>query len=337
MRKLSIHSFTASVARAWTQRFESPALTAQRPRAILGVALWLVTTTLGANPSSIPDSQGVYRLPYADGTRVRVFADVITHTPRGRLDLYAVGGEKPYRVVAAAAGRVVAIQDRYSKQQDGRTAQICQQNYVWIEHPNGEWTNYSHLAKDSVTKKAGLKIGDEVNAGRYIGDEGAVGCAMFDHVHFEVALPDKEHPIDSGGFLTDNDNGKRELNPRLYGVPGQKAVKDQTYVALARRASNATGVRHDSSPHRTSFVTVKDGVQLEVPDGRGVGKAIVLLAASAPTARIFDDFAPTLTNRKVITDGRARLIWRRGLFDGVDDQGFNRAFLRFEPQAELFL
>jgi len=225
------------------------------------LATILATGAAGANSSSIPDSQGVYRLPYADGTAVKVFADVNTHTPKGRLDLYAASGKQPYRVVAAAAGRVVAIQDSYSKQQDGRTAAVCQQNFVWIEHPNGEWTNYSHLAKDSVTKKAGLKAGDQVSAGQYIGDEGAVGCAMFDHVHFEVARPDQKRPIDSGGFLTDNDNGKRELNPRFYGVPGQNAVKDQTYVAVPLRRSNATHVRPDPPPHGAVLVTVKDGVR----------------------------------------------------------------------------
>ena len=106
---------------------------------------------------------------------------------------------------------------------------------MWIEHPNGEWTNHSHLAKDSVTNKVGLKVGDEVNAGQYIGDEGAVGCAMFKDVHFEVAIPYKEHPIDGAGFLTDNDNGKRELNPRFCRMPGRNAVKDQTYLAVPCR------------------------------------------------------------------------------------------------------
>jgi hypothetical protein len=48
---------------------------------------------------------------------------------------------------------------------------------VWIAHPNGEWTNYSHIAHDPA-KKAGLKVGDWVKAGQYLGDEGAVGRAM---------------------------------------------------------------------------------------------------------------------------------------------------------------
>src|ERR1700761_6906944 len=96
---------------------------------------------------------------------------------RGRPPAARFRAEK-HRVVAAAAGRIVAIQDAYGEQQSGRAAGDCHNNYVWIAHPNGEWTNYSHVAQGSVTKKAKLKVGDEVAAGAYLGDEGAVGCAM---------------------------------------------------------------------------------------------------------------------------------------------------------------
>jgi murein DD-endopeptidase MepM/ murein hydrolase activator NlpD len=174
-------------------------------------------------------SQGFYRLPFADGTEVKVFDDFLTHRPVGRVDLFAVEGVPPYRVVAAAAGRIVAIQDRYSEQHSGRAAKDCHNNYVWIAHPNGEWTNYSHIAHDTVTKKAKLKVGDWVKAGQYLGDEGAVGCAMLHHVHFEVAVPDSKMPIDDGGFLTDNDNGKRERNPKFCGIPGNLAIKGKAY------------------------------------------------------------------------------------------------------------
>lgn len=176
-------------------------------------------------------SSGLYRLPFADGTIVRVFDDFNTHRPLGRTDLFAVDGNEPYRVVAAADGRVMAIQDSYGEQQSGRAAALCHNNFVWIAHPNGEWTNYSHLAMGSVTGKAGLKVGDEVKRGQYLGDEGAVGCAMLKHVHFEVAVPNSSQPIDSGGFLTDNDNGKRERNPRFCRLPGTFVKKGLQYRA----------------------------------------------------------------------------------------------------------
>lgn len=191
----------------------------------------LVNAALAADQTVGALSAGLYRLPFADGTAVKVFDDFTTHRPRGRVDLYALGEGGPYRVVAAATGRIVAIQDSFNEQQSGRAAADCHNNYVWIAHPNGEWTNYSHLAHGSVTNGAQLKVGDQVAAGTYIGDEGAVGCAMLKHVHFEVAVPDNKTPIDAGGFLIDNEDGRRERNPRFCGVPDHRAVKSATYRA----------------------------------------------------------------------------------------------------------
>ncbi len=51
----------------------------------------------------------------------------------------------------------------------------------------------------------------------------------------------------------------------------------------------------DPSKHRVQFVTVEDGVRLEVLDWGGSGRAVVLLAGSGNTAHVFDDFAPKLT------------------------------------------
>ena len=189
--------------------------------------------SLASDPEhGAPQSKASYRLPFADGTSVKVFDDFTSHRPQGRVDLFAVEGKPPYRVVAAAAGRIAAIQDNYSEQQSGRAAADCHNNYVWIAHPNGEWTNYSHLAHGSVTGLAKLKVGDEVAAGTYLGNEGAVGCAMLDHVHFEVAVPDLRKPIDAGGFLLDNEGGKRERNPRFCGIVGGVAAKGATYRAV---------------------------------------------------------------------------------------------------------
>ena len=203
---------------------------------VLGASLSAVLggASLAGDPEhGTPQSKASYRLPFADGTSVKVFDDFTSHRPQGRVDLFAVEGKPPYRVVAAAAGRIAAIQDSYSEQQSGRAAADCHNNYVWIAHPNGEWTNYSHLAHDSVTRLAKLKVGDEVTAGQYLGNEGAVGCAMLDHVHFEVAVPaDPRKAIDAGGFLLDNEGGKRERNPRFCGIAGGVVAKGATYRAV---------------------------------------------------------------------------------------------------------
>jgi non-heme chloroperoxidase len=52
----------------------------------------------------------------------------------------------------------------------------------------------------------------------------------------------------------------------------------------------------DPSTHRARFVTVEDGVHLEVLDWGGDGRPVVLLAGSGNSAHVFDDFAPRLTD-----------------------------------------
>lgn len=95
----------------------------------------------------------------------------------------------------------------------------------------------------SVTRKAHLKVGDHVKAGQYLGDEGEVGCAMLKHRHFEVAVPDLKDPIDAGGFLKDNDNAKRERNPRFCGVSGHNVIEGFSYTAVPCRESASRGER----------------------------------------------------------------------------------------------
>ncbi len=52
---------------------------------------------------------------------------------------------------------------------------------------------------------------------------------------------------------------------------------------------------HDPSRHKVQFVTVANGVRLEVLDWGGSGRPLVLLAGLGTTAHVFDGFAETLT------------------------------------------
>ena len=52
----------------------------------------------------------------------------------------------------------------------------------------------------------------------------------------------------------------------------------------------------DPSPHTTRFVKEDRGVRLEVLDWGGADRPLVLLAGGGNTARVFDNFAPKLTD-----------------------------------------
>lgn len=169
-------------------------------------------------------SRGIYRIPYAPGTEVKVTSDHLTHDPRYRIDLKAVDGPEPYRVVAAADGVVRFIVDRFSENRPGKTP--CNNNYVWIEHPNGEWTKYSHMTKDSVSVDARLSVGDHVTAGTFLGCEDDVGCAHGEHLHFEVAHPaDPGNAIDADGYLV-NGNAYNRI-PRVCELDADVFVEGQ--------------------------------------------------------------------------------------------------------------
>src|ERR1035438_9652858 len=53
----------------------------------------------------------------------------------------------------------------------------------------------------------------------------------------------------------------------------------------------------DSSPHKVQFVTVEEGVQLEVLDWGGSGRPLIFLAGAGDTAHRFDGFVPQFTAR----------------------------------------
>ena len=78
-----------------------------------------------------------------------------------------------------------------------------------------------------------------------------------------------------------------------------------SYILPLHGQSGATW--KDPSLHAARFVSVGDGVRLEVLDWGGSGRAVVLLAGGGDTAHVFDDFAPKLT-----THNRVYGITRRG-------------------------
>lgn len=68
-------------------------------------------------------------------------------------------------------------------------------------------------------------------------------------------------------------------------------------LAAAAPAWAQTADWRDESPHKVTHVEVEDGVQLEVLDWGGSGRALVLLAGLGDAVHVYDDVAPTLARR----------------------------------------
>lgn len=172
-------------------------------------------------------STNIYRIPYADGTHVHVSRDFYDHRPVGRIDMHGKG-TGTFRIVAAAAGTIRYIEDSRSKQQHPedwlRNTKDCFNNYVWIEHANREWSKYSHMRFGTTSAKAGLKVGDHVEQGDYLGDQGKVGCAWPAHLHFQIM---QVHEDDDNPGIDPTSGGmkgyklKDERNPRFSDLTGK--------------------------------------------------------------------------------------------------------------------
>lgn len=243
--------------------------------------------------TGFPTSTGIYRIPFYDGFPVTVGKDHHDHNPVNRIDMSGNIAGGP--IVAAASGWIRAIVDHngdYNGNGDGLAADgvsahldlfehSCQDdnvvvgsctdynNYVWIAHPNGEWTKYTHLATGSV-RANGYRVGDWINAGDLIGTESDIGRATGRHLHFEVGLPtdpgDPEPFTTLGGFMVPNFGVN--LVPRVCDIPDNLYETGEGYQAAP--CANVTPVANAGGPY-----TVAEGSSVQLdgtgsfdPDGR---------------------------------------------------------------------
>ena len=102
------------------------------------------------------------------------------HTGRLRnaIDLMAPEGTP---VLAAADGVLTFVKDD-SKAGGPGVEYWHHSNFIVIQHPNGEYTRYDHLAHGS----ASVMVGQSVKAGQQIARVGMTGYTYLPHLHFQV-------------------------------------------------------------------------------------------------------------------------------------------------------
>lgn len=195
--------------------------------------LFITGTISHVSAQAFRFSEGLYRVPYENGETINMGSDVWTHNPLGKYDMWADDANK--LIVAAADGWVRGIQESFNVAcftVDSLGNVTCcwnMNNYVIIEHPNGEFSGYTHVQFNSVSAQS-ISLNQWVTAGTPIGIEGNVGCSTGRHLHFEVSRPaDPANGFQaSGGFL----NGEL-LIPVICGIgTGQSwFVQGGTYTS----------------------------------------------------------------------------------------------------------
>lgn len=262
---------------------------------------------LYSHGTAFTTSTGIYRIPYADGSTVNVSNDHHSHSPVDRVDLVAGTGTP---VVAAASGWIRGIVDWHGNSPnpgDGMSADstvaqndalehacvdslttvqpscAAHNNYVWIQHPNGEWTKYTHMGTGTVSLPPpagfGWSVGDWIEAGDTIGLEDDIGRAGGTHLHFEVGLPNDPTNLTPfcrlGGFmLSGGCPFGVNLVPLICGIPnhtvdGILAFDDVNDGLTANPCNHSPPTADPGGPYAVNEgdALVLDGTNSNDPDG----------------------------------------------------------------------
>lgn len=189
-------------------------------------------------------SDGLYRVPYSNGTSVSVITDVWNHSPRGCMDMRATNCTD-CGIVAAAGGWIRAIRDFHNTSCGGDNCCPEFNNFIILEHQNGEWSSYIHLRQNSISD-LGHEVNDWVDVGTLLGYEGTVGCSTGDHLHLEVSRPtDPANAWDSfDGVL--RRHGEL-LNPVICTSGNGMFIDGSSYVATNCASNCPTNITTSAS------------------------------------------------------------------------------------------
>ncbi len=124
-----------------------------------------------------------YILPFEIGTGRLVWRTTSHFNPGNKgVGLYAIDFEMPIGtpLVAARAGRVVAVQDAFK---DGNDRDL-EENFVMVRHADGTVARYIHLMLGGAL----VALGQEVKQGQRIALSGNTGQTGGPHLHFDVQL-----------------------------------------------------------------------------------------------------------------------------------------------------
>lgn len=138
------------------------------------------------DPSAVHDDRVVYAWPFPDGTVARLTQGPGGPTHRDAYSLHAIdlAVAEGTPVLAARAGIVVFLEDRYFESGLDPIKYLSRSNQVRILHDDGSMASYAHLFPDSID----LEPGQRVEVGEQIGLSGNTGYSSGPHLHFVVLV-----------------------------------------------------------------------------------------------------------------------------------------------------
>ncbi len=129
------------------------------------------------------DDAHIYQLPYAAGVTYPVsqgFHGNYSHTGG---DCFSIDFKMPEGSPVHAARDGVVVGTKSDSDLGGSSKKYeWDANYILVKHSDGTLGHYVHLQKDGVK----VKVGDQVQAGQFIGLSGNTGHSTGPHLHFAV-------------------------------------------------------------------------------------------------------------------------------------------------------
>ena len=129
-------------------------------------------------------------------TRINSYYGKRKHPRTGKYKMHSGvdldGKEGVTNVIAAQSGKVYRVKNGCTPGNYGCGGGYG--NYIQILHPDGKYTFYAHLYKNSMT----VSVGDEVAQGQVIAKVGNTGNSTGPHLHFEVrtSATQRVNPLD---------------------------------------------------------------------------------------------------------------------------------------------
>jgi murein DD-endopeptidase MepM/ murein hydrolase activator NlpD len=138
------------------------------------------------DPSAKHDDRVVYGWPFPAGTHAELTQGPGGPTHHDSYSRYAIDLAVPEGtpVLAARAGTVVFLENRFFESGMDRLKYLSRANQVRILHDDGSMASYAHLLPASID----LEPGQHVEQGQQIGLSGNTGYSSGPHLHFSVQV-----------------------------------------------------------------------------------------------------------------------------------------------------